>query len=133
MQAMQAETNNVYKKYGVNPMGSCAQMAVQLPILFALYQVIYKLPAYVAQIRAAFFPLVDNLIGQNGSVKDKAKVLRIQSAAYAKGWESKAVKSSSSSKEEAEYVFDSEAAFLAYLADYQKVTDDLAEILEAAR
>lgn len=72
-------------------------------------------------------------IGQNGSVKDKAKVLRIQSAAYAKGWESKAVKSSSSSKEEAEYVFDSEAAFLAYLADYQKVTDDLAEILEAAR
>ena len=69
MQAMQAETNNVYKKYGVNPMGSCAQMAIQLPILFALYQVIYKLPAYVAQIRAAFFPLVDNLIGQNGSAE----------------------------------------------------------------
>ena len=65
--AMNEETQAVYAKYGVSPMGSCLQMAIQLPILWALYQVIYRMPAYVGQIKNAFFPLVDNLINQSGS------------------------------------------------------------------
>ena len=66
---MNEEVQTVYKKYGVNPMGSCLQMAVQLPILFALYRVIYNFPAYVTEVKEAFFPLVTNLIAQSGSAE----------------------------------------------------------------
>lgn len=67
MMAMQAETQAVYAKYGVSPSGSCLQLLIQLPIMWALYRVIYNMPAYVKSIKAAFFPLVDNLIAQAGS------------------------------------------------------------------
>ena len=42
MQAMQEETSALYDKYGVSPMGSCIQLLIQMPILFALYRVFYK-------------------------------------------------------------------------------------------
>ncbi len=67
MMAMNAETQAVYAKYGVSPTGSCLQLIIQMPILFALYRVIYAMPAYVGKIKEAFFPLVTNLIGQAGS------------------------------------------------------------------
>ena len=44
------ETNAVYEKYGVSPAGSCIQLIIQMPILFALYQVIYKVPGYISAI-----------------------------------------------------------------------------------
>ncbi|MCI8772575.1 MAG: YidC/Oxa1 family membrane protein insertase [Lachnospiraceae bacterium] len=67
MMAMNAETQAVYAKYGVSPSGSCVQLLIQLPIMWALYRVIYNMPAYVKSIKNAFFPLVDNLIAQSGS------------------------------------------------------------------
>jgi len=69
MMAMNNETQAVYAKYGVSPSGSCIQLLIQMPILFALYRVIYAIPAYVEQVKDAFFPLVDNLIGQAGSAE----------------------------------------------------------------
>ena len=55
-QKMLDETNAVYEKYGVSQMGSCVQLLIQMPILFALYQVIYRIPGYITiigdQIRA---------------------------------------------------------------------------------
>lgn len=50
MQKMQDETQAVYAKYGVNPMGSCVQLLIQMPVLFALYQVIYRIPGYITII-----------------------------------------------------------------------------------
>ena len=35
-QKMMDETNAVYAKYGVSPSGSCVQLLIQMPILFAL-------------------------------------------------------------------------------------------------
>ena len=67
MMRMNEETQALYKKYGVSPMGSCAQLLIQMPILFALYRVIYKIPAYVGQVKDAFFPLVTNLVADAGS------------------------------------------------------------------
>lgn len=67
--AMQQETQEVYAKYGVSPTGSCVQLLIQMPILFALYRVIYAMPAYVSKIKEAFFPLVDKLIEQPGSAE----------------------------------------------------------------
>ena len=69
MMAMNMETKAVYAKYGVSPSGSCIQLLIQMPILFALYRVIYNMPAYVGKIKEAFFPLVDNMIAQNGSAE----------------------------------------------------------------
>lgn len=50
MQKMQEETQAVYEKYGVSPMGSCLQLLIQMPVLFALYQVIYRIPGYISII-----------------------------------------------------------------------------------
>ena len=69
MMAMNAENQAVYAKYGVSPSGSCIQLLIQMPILFALYRVIYAMPAYVGRIKEAFFPLVTNLISQTGSLE----------------------------------------------------------------
>ncbi|MCD7725267.1 MAG: YidC/Oxa1 family membrane protein insertase [Clostridiales bacterium] len=69
MMAMNMETKAVYAKYGVSPSGSCIQLLIQMPILFALYRVIYNMPAYVGKIKEAFFPLVDKLIEQEGSAE----------------------------------------------------------------
>lgn len=67
MMAMNMETKAVYAKYGVSPSGSCVQLLIQMPILLALYRVIYNVPAYVSKVKEAFFPLVDKLIAQEGS------------------------------------------------------------------
>lgn len=69
MQKMQEETSMVYQKYGVSPTGSCVQLLIQMPILLALYRVIYNIPAYVGKVKEAFFPLVDKLIAEQGSVE----------------------------------------------------------------
>ena len=69
MMKMNEETQAVYAKYGVSATGSCVQLLIQMPILFALYRVIYAMPAYVGKIKDAFFPLVDELIAQPGSAE----------------------------------------------------------------
>ena len=62
MMAMNAETRAVYAKYGVSPSGSCIQLLIQMPILFALYRVIYAMPAYVSKIGDTFRVLADKII-----------------------------------------------------------------------
>lgn len=62
MMAMNAETKAVYAKYGVSPSGSCVQLLIQMPILFALYRVIYSMPAYVTKIGEAFGVLADKIM-----------------------------------------------------------------------
>ncbi|MBD5481992.1 MAG: YidC/Oxa1 family membrane protein insertase [Lachnospiraceae bacterium] len=64
MMAMNQETRAVYAKYGVSPSGSCLQLLIQLPVLFALYRVIYQMPAYVTKIRECFDGFVQTL-GRN--------------------------------------------------------------------
>ena len=66
MQKMQEETQAVYQKYGVSPTGSCVQLAVQFPILMALYQVIYKIPAYVGSVKNILSAAVTNITAVNG-------------------------------------------------------------------
>ena len=63
---MNEETQAVYQKYGVSPTGSCVQLAIQMPILFALYQVIYRIPAYVGSVKSIFTGVVDKLVAVNG-------------------------------------------------------------------
>lgn len=66
MQKMQEETQLVYQKYGVSPTGSCLQMLIQMPILFAMYRVVYNIPAYVSSLKDVYTPLVDRIVDVSG-------------------------------------------------------------------
>ena len=66
MEKMNEETQAVYAKYGVSATGSCVQLLVQMPILFALYQVIYKIPGYIGSVRNIFSGLVEQITSING-------------------------------------------------------------------
>ncbi len=60
MQAKQEETQALYDKYGVSAMGSCIQLLIQMPILFALYRVFNNVPAYLTSIYAIFTEKLGN-------------------------------------------------------------------------
>ena len=85
MLAMNAETKQVYAKYGVSPSGSCVQLLIQMPILFALYRVIYSMPAYVTKLGDAFGVLADKIM----SAADGVEYVKGMSAAayYAKNFD----------------------------------------------
>ena len=80
MQKMQEETQMVYQKYGVSPTGSCIQMLIQMPILFALYRVFLNVPAYVPAVKEKFSALVTEIMSVDGfadkmtSFVDKIKI-----------------------------------------------------------
>lgn len=66
--AQNQEIQAVYAKYGVSSTGSCVQLLIQMPILLALYRVIYAMPAYVTKIGNTFRVLADKIISvDNGS------------------------------------------------------------------
>ncbi len=79
MLAMNQETKAVYAKYGVSPSGSCVQLLIQMPILFALYRVIYAMPAYVTKIGEAFGVLADKIMQAPNGVEE---VKALSSAVY---------------------------------------------------
>ena len=61
MMKMNVETRAVYEKYGTSMTGGCLPLLIQLPIMLALYQVIYKIPAYVGSVRHYFDLIIDKL------------------------------------------------------------------------
>ena len=82
MAKMNEETQAVYAKYGVNPMGSCVQLIIQMPILFALYRVIWNIPAYVDKVKAAFMPLAQGLLSASGSQEFFAETAKSLSVSF---------------------------------------------------
>lgn len=58
MMKMNVETKAVYEKYGTSMTGGCLQLVIQMPILFALYRVIYNIPAYVSSVKEYFMQVV---------------------------------------------------------------------------
>lgn len=88
MMAMQEETQAVYEKYGVSMMGSCVQLLIQMPLLFALYRVFMNVPAYVNGVKNLFTKpldgnatsLVDGIMATSGyqqTMTDLATELKI--------------------------------------------------------
>ena len=65
--AMNQEVQMVYAKYGVSPTGSCLYMLIQMPIIFALYRVIYSIPAYVTKIGNTFGVLAEKIISADNA------------------------------------------------------------------
>lgn len=71
--AMNTETQELYAKYGISPTGSCLQLLIQMPVFFALYRVIYNVPAYVSGVKSAFDGVVDGIVNTSGyqNIMDK--------------------------------------------------------------
>lgn len=63
MMRMNVETKAVYEKYGTSMTGGCLPLLIQMPILFALYRVIYNIPAYVGSIKTYFMQVVYAISG----------------------------------------------------------------------
>lgn len=75
MQAMNEETQAIYQKYGVSPMGSCVQLIIQMPILLAMYRVVYNVPAYVSSVKDTFTELVNGIMATTGFQDTMAQVM----------------------------------------------------------
>ncbi|WP_418754164.1 YidC/Oxa1 family membrane protein insertase [Eshraghiella crossota] len=76
MMNMQAETKAVYEKYGTSPTGGCLTMLIQLPIMFALYRVIYKIPGYVTKIRELCGGIADKITGSGDDWATKLDAIK---------------------------------------------------------
>ena len=85
----QQETKEVYQKYGTSATGGCLQLLIQMPILFALYQVIYKLPGYIGKLKIMYGTVADKFrslanyseLIQNKDLIDLAKSNSLNDAA----------------------------------------------------
>lgn len=51
---LQAETAEIYQKYGASPSSGCLPMLISFPIMIALYRIIYNIPSYVNSIYSLF-------------------------------------------------------------------------------
>lgn len=69
MMKQNEEIQAVYQKYGVSMSGGCLQMLIQLPILFSLYQVVIKIPAYVPALKDKY-EIVVNAVKENKAAKE---------------------------------------------------------------
>ncbi|APX71576.1 membrane protein insertase YidC [Companilactobacillus allii] len=99
-QKLREETQKLYSEAGVNPVAGCLPLAVQMPVMFALYQAIYKTtqlrdgsflwmqlgkadPYYIMAILAALFTFLSTYISsysqptQNATTKIMTYVMPI--------------------------------------------------------
>lgn len=77
-QKMSMETQAVYQKYGVSPASGCLPLLITFPILFALYRVIYNVPAYVGQVYDIYAGVAEQLKALGASVKDISTMVEAQ-------------------------------------------------------
>lgn len=65
---MQAETMEVYNKYGASPTAGCLPLLISLPIMFALYRIIYNIPSYVDSVGDLFMKVAEPIsaLGNTG-------------------------------------------------------------------
>ena len=58
---MQTEIKAVYEKYGTSMTGGSLPLLIQMPIIIALYRVIYNIPAYVQSVRGYYEIIISKL------------------------------------------------------------------------
>lgn len=80
MQRQNVEIQAVYEKYGTSMTGGCLPLLIQMPILLALYRVIYNIPAYVPSVRVYFDNVVTPLMGQADYAQKLQEIANIATA-----------------------------------------------------
>ncbi len=85
-QRLQAqEQQAVYEKYGTNPTSGCLPLLITLPIMFALYKIIYAIPAYVSDINALYSTIANAILSQDGYfdfLKSQASALTVATSKW---------------------------------------------------
>lgn len=62
MMRMTEEQQAVYRKYGSSPFGGCLPLILMFIIIFALYNVIYAIPAYVKPVKEMYEPIATDIL-----------------------------------------------------------------------
>lgn len=75
-QKMSIETQAVYQKYGVSPASGCLPLLITFPILFALYRVIYNVPAYVDQVYDIYKGIAGSMQEMGVTVEQLSKFIK---------------------------------------------------------
>ncbi len=64
MMRMTEEQQAVYRKYGSSPFGGCLPLILMFIIIFALYNVIYAIPAYVKPVKEMYKPVSSAILDE---------------------------------------------------------------------
>ena len=64
---LQTETMEVYNRYGASPSSGCLPILITLPIMIALYRIIYNIPSYVQSIGNLFMQVAEPIQALGGS------------------------------------------------------------------
>ena len=64
---LQTETMEVYNRYGASPSSGCLPILITLPIMIALYRIIYNIPSYVNSIGNLFMQMAEPIHALGGT------------------------------------------------------------------
>ncbi len=80
MRMMQMEQQAVYDKYGTSPTAGCLPMLIMFPLMFALYRIIYAIPAYVPAIKELYSAIAEALLKEDyfAYMSEMATTLSVQ-------------------------------------------------------
>ena len=80
MRMMQMEQQAVYDKYGTSPTAGCLPMLIMFPLMFALYRIIYAIPAYVPDIYNLYNAIAEGIKNQDyfAYMSEMATTLAVQ-------------------------------------------------------
>ena len=84
LRLMQMEQQAIYEKYGTNPTAGCLPMLIMFPIMFALYRVIYAIPAYVNDIYVLYNNIADAIKNYDyfSYMKEMASTLAVSTSKF---------------------------------------------------
>ena len=84
MRMMQLEQAAVYEKYGTNPAAGCLPLLIMFPLMFALYRIIYAIPAYVPAIKELYIAIAEGLLNEDyfAYMSEMAKTLTVQTSNF---------------------------------------------------
>jgi membrane protein insertase, yidC/oxa1 family len=60
------EISQLYQKHGTSPFSGCLPLLIQLPIIWALFQVLRNLPAYIGSVRDIYLGIISKISGISG-------------------------------------------------------------------
>lgn len=152
LRRQQMETQAVYTKYGVSPASGCLPLLITFPIFFALYRVIYNIPAYVAPVKEIYKPLAEAIKGVSGSGETLAGYIMGTDAAKAaleadnthqtislltRGWPSDITEALSTNSNAVNYIIDVLSQFKAstwdqLMNDFPALSDSINSTIEGA-
>lgn len=85
MYAQQEEMKALYEKYGTSASSGCLPMIITMIVFFALYRVIYAIPAYVPQIKEIYETIANLTTGNTDALQyllDNGKNLNVSTITW---------------------------------------------------